>query len=123
MKKLIFILLPLFAFILLACSFGGYEIAKVEENEPFEEWEWNDESVEWEGLELRTREDINIDACQNKAWESFHRNWINYCEINNIPITIDSETEMQTCQISVELANEFNRQLQKEKEMCITRYK
>jgi hypothetical protein len=66
--------------------------------------------------------EIMIGLCQSIAWGSSNEKWLSYCQVNNIPTYIASEGHT-TCNIPANQADEYNRQEQAEKELCITRYK
>lgn len=78
-----------------------------------------------EALSKNGQEDYKqyqIDKCQYNAAQTLSDIWISYCRTNKIKITT-TEAGYETCEIPVDQANIFTDQLQKDKEMCITRYK
>ena len=63
-----------------------------------------------------------IDKCQYEAFKNYNSRWVSYCEVNDIEISITEDGE-ETCKIPSEQADRYDEILQKDKELCITRYK
>lgn len=63
-----------------------------------------------------------IDKCQYEALKSYNSKWIGYCEVNDIEISVTEDGE-KTCKIPSDQADKYSEILQKDEELCITRYK
>lgn len=94
-----------------------------------EYWEWyySDKGEQCVNAKVDSKCDIDIvqyriDKCQYEAFKSYNSQWIDYCEVNDIEISVTEDGE-KTCTIPSDKADKYNESLQKEEEMCITRYK
>lgn len=112
-----------------------------------------EEELRAEEIDKEQETELNIDICYAEATKEYLIKWINYCQVNNIPIeekkktaeeqrlyewsqTSDAEPylretgtipgypeQYKSCEIPVAQADEFERQLQVAKDRCVSRYK
>jgi hypothetical protein len=68
-------------------------------------------------LDTRMKKEYDIDVCMNRAFDDYKTEWADFCKLNKIKV------KNGECSIPVIIANEFDSKHQREKEMCITRYK
>lgn len=63
-----------------------------------------------------------IDACIEAEFERYSENWLGYCSANEIETYIDKDGN-ETCDIPIDTAAEYNRQLGLAEDRCIERFK
>lgn len=59
-----------------------------------------------------------ISECETDAEEDYQKQWTEYCKLNEIKIEEDG-----SCAIPINQANEFDKGLREEKQLCISKYK
>lgn len=59
----------------------------------------------------------NIDTCMDNAHKEYSKRWNDYCKINKIQL------KNGECLLPAYAADQFNLELDKEKQLCVSRYK
>lgn len=70
-----------------------------------------------QSCEDKIQKQYSIDSCLDTAYKNYVDEWVKFCKTNGIKVVNNN------CDISVIYSNEFDKQYQTEKSLCIQRYK